>query len=249
MSWLAGCGDDLPGGGREGRASGSAGLRREMMRTLWKWALVLAIPAGWVAAQQPDEAIPDETTVQLLLLRQKSVQKELQLGPDFAKKITDFTNKEADAYLDALKLKDAESKKKIEELEQTNKKFIEDHLNAAQRKRLEQIGMQVTGLQQLTRPEGAKALDLTEQQQTKFRELYKEARKQLEDIIMSKEGRNEKLAKLRKEVDSKIGAVLTDAQKKKAREIVGEPFTGELLFEEWDVKEVPGKKLNPPGRR
>ena len=220
------------------------------MRTLWKWALVLAVPAGWVAAQQPDEMIPDATTIQLLLLRQKSVQNELKLAPDFAKKIIDFTNKEADAYLEALKLKDAESKKKIEELEKTNKKFIEDNLTAAQRKRLEQIALQVTGLQQLTRPEVAKMLDLSEQQQSKFKELHKEARKHLEDIIMSKEGRNEKLAKLRKEVDSKILAVLTDAQKKKAREYVGEPFTGELLFEEWDLKEIPGKKLNPsPGLR
>jgi hypothetical protein len=216
------------------------------MRTLWKWALVLAVPAGWVAAQQPDEMIPDATTVQLLLLRQKSVQNELKLGPDFAKKITDFTNKEADAYLDALKLKDADSKKKIDELDKTNKKFIEDNLTPAQHKRLEQIGLQVTGLHHLTRPEGAKALDLTEQQQTKFKELQKDARKQLEDIIMSKEGRNEKLAKLRKDVDSKIAAILTDVQKKKAREIVGEPFTGELLFEEWDLKEAPGKKLDPP---
>jgi hypothetical protein len=219
------------------------------MRTLWKWALVLAIPAGWVAAQQPDESIPDPTTVQLLLLRQKSVQSELKLGPEFAKKVAEFTNKEADAYLDALKLKDAESKKKIDELDQANKKFIEDNLSPAQRKRLEQIGLQVTGLQHLTRPEGAKALDLTEQQQTKFKELHMEARKLLEIIITDKEGRNEKLAKLRKEVDSKILAILTDAQKKKAREIVGEPFTGELLFEEWDLKEAPGKKLNAPGRR
>jgi hypothetical protein len=220
------------------------------MRTLWKWALVLAVPAGWAAAQQPDDIIPDATTVQLLLLRQKSVQNELKLGPDFAKKIVDFTNKEADAYLDALKLKDADSKKKIDELDQANKKFIEDNLTAAQRKRLEQIGLQVTGLHHLTRPEGAKALDLSQEQLNKFKELQKEARKQLEEIIMSKEGRNEKLAKLRKDVDSKIVAILTDAQKKKAREIVGEPFTGELLFEEWESKEAPAKKLSPsPGTK
>ena len=204
------------------------------MRTLWKWALVLAVPAGWVAAQQDEDLVPDRTTVQLLLLRQKSVQAELKLGPEFARKITEFTDKEADAYVEALKLKDADIKKKIEELERENKKFIEDNLSAAQRKRLDQIYLQVTGLQQLTRPEAAKALNLTEDQQTKFKAMRKEARKFLEEILEAKgsEGRNEKLAKLRAEIDKKIGAVLTDEQKTKAREIVGEPFRGELLFEE-----------------
>jgi len=201
---------------------------------LWKWALVLAVPAGWVAAQQDEDLVPDRTTVQLLLLRQKSVQAELKLGPEFARKITEFTDKEADAYVEALKLKDADIKKKIEELERENKKFIEDNLSAAQRKRLDQIYLQVTGLQQLTRPEAAKALNLTEDQQTKFKAMRKEARKLLEEILEAKgsEGRNEKLAKLRAEIDKKIGAVLTDEQKTKAREIVGEPFRGELLFEE-----------------
>ena len=204
------------------------------MRTLWKWALVLAVPAGWVAAQQDEDLVPDRTTVQLLLLRQKSVQDELKLAPDLVKKIVDFTDKEAEAYAKAQASGEDERKKKEDALESDNKKFIEDNLSAAQRKRLDQIYLQVTGLQQLTRPEAAKALNLTEDQQTKFKAMRKEARKLLEEILEAKgsEGRNEKLAKLRAEIDKKIGAVLTDEQKTKAREIVGEPFRGELLFEE-----------------
>jgi hypothetical protein len=210
---------------------------------------VLAIPAGSVAAQQPDEIVPEGTTVQLLLLRQKSVQMELKLGPDFAKKIIDFTNKEADAFVEALNLKDAESKKKIEELEKANKKFIEDNLNAAQRKRLDEITLQVTGLTQLQRPDVAKVLNLTEKQQNMFRDMYKEAHKKLEEIIAKKEGRNEKLAKLRKEIAGKITDVLTDAQRAKVKELVGEPFTGELVFEEWEMKESPKKAPSPsPGQ-
>jgi hypothetical protein len=210
------------------------------MRTLWRWALVLAVPVGWVAAQQADDLVPEDTTVKLLLLRQKSVQAELKLGADFAQKITEFTNKEADAYTEALKLKDADAKKLFEELETKNKKFIDDNLTAAQRKRLDQITLQVTGLKQLTRPEVAKVLNLTEDQQSKFKAMHKEAGKALEAIlaVKSSEGRNEKLAKLRAEIDKKIGAVLTDEQKTKAREIVGEPFRGELLFEEF----TPGSK-------
>jgi hypothetical protein len=204
------------------------------MRTL-KWLLVLAVPAVWVAAARPaDQIVPEGTAVQLLLLRQKSVQEELKLTPEVVKKIVDFTNKEADAYLKTEKLTEEEGKKKIDELEKEEKKFLEDNLTAAQRKRLDQIALQVTGLQQLTRPEVAKVLNLTEDQQKKAKEMQEAARKEFEDILndKNKEGRNQKLAKLREDNAKKIDALLTDAQKAKARELVGEPFKGELVIED-----------------
>src|SRR5262249_14417920 len=125
---------------------------------------------------------------------------------------------------------------KFDELEKANKKFLEDNLSAAQRKRLEQITLQVTGLYQLGRADVAKALNLTEEQQTKFEEMQKETRKALEAIITSTEraGKTEKLAKLHEETSKKIMAALTDEQKAKVREIVGEPFKGEIVFEEPD---------------
>jgi Spy/CpxP family protein refolding chaperone len=206
------------------------------MGTFWKWSLLaLAVPAGYVAAAQPaDDAIPSGTTARLLLLRQRSVQQELKLTPDVIQKIMAFTNKESGAYGKALKQSGEERQKAIEGLEREEKKFLEDNLTAAQRKRLDQITLQVTGLQQLTRPEAARALNLTEEQQQKFKEMAKEARKALRAIIDSpnREGRNEKLAKLREAIDKKIEALLTDDQKAKARELIGEPFKGEIVFEE-----------------
>jgi hypothetical protein len=205
------------------------------MRTFWKWALLaLTVPAGYVAAQPTDEAIPSGTTARLLLLRQRSVQQELRLAPDVIQKVMAFTDKENGAYGKVLKLSGEERQKAIEELEREEKKFLEDNLTAAQRKRLDQITLQVTGLQQLTRPEVARVLNLTEEQQQKFKQMAGEARKALRAIIESpnREGRNEKLAKLRDAIDKKIESLLTDDQKAKARELVGEPFKGEILFEE-----------------
>src|SRR5262249_42712343 len=208
------------------------------MRTFCKWALVLAVPAVWVAPAQPGEEspVPNRTTVELLLLRQKSVQQELKLSPELTRRILEFTNKEYAEAQKALKLSKKAREKKFEELEQKNKKFLKDNLTAAQSKRLEQIRLQVTALHQLTRPEAAKALNLTEAQQNKFREMQKAARKKLIEILEAKdgEGRKERLAKLREEVYQKIGAVLTDEQKAKAKALDGEPFKGELLFEEPD---------------
>jgi Spy/CpxP family protein refolding chaperone len=205
------------------------------MRTLFRLVLVLAVPAGFAAAQKKTGPIaPETTTAQLLLLRQKSVQKELKLSDEVVKKIMEFTNKEASEYAKDLKLDEKEREKKIEELEQANKKFLEDTLSAGQRKRLVQITLQVTGLYQLGRPEVARALNLTEDQQTKFEGLQKETRKALEVILASTEraGKTEKLAKLREETNKKIMDALTDAQKAKVKEIVGEPFKGEIVFEE-----------------
>src|SRR5262249_7239562 len=126
------------------------------MRTFMNAALALTTLAVGTAAARPDEPIvPEGTTVQLLLLRQKSVQQELKLAPGVVQKVTEFTGKEADEYGKALKLTEQERQKQVEELEKANKKFLEENLTAEQRKRLDQITLQVTGLQQLNRPEVA----------------------------------------------------------------------------------------------
>jgi Spy/CpxP family protein refolding chaperone len=208
------------------------------MRTFCKWALALAAGVVWAAPARPGEKddLPGQTTFQLLLLRQKSVQQELKITPGLAKKIHAFTNEEHQEFLKALKLGKEEGLKRILELRQANQKFLEDNLSAAQRKRLGQIYLQVTGLHQLTRPEVVKALKLTEAQQAKFKEMHTAAHKKFIEIVEGKDRkeRNAKLAELRVEVNKAIVAVLTDKQKAKAKEVVGEPFTGELLFEEDD---------------
>lgn len=209
------------------------------MRT-WKWILVLAAPAlGVVSAQQAERLVPERTTIELILLRQKSVQQELKLSPEVAKKAIAFTHKQHEAFNAALKSGAEDRKQKFMELEKQNRQFLADNLTPAQRKRLFEITLQVTGLHELNRPEVAKALNLTEEQQQKFKELQKEHRKQLEEIIHPKgrEGRNEKLTKLREDTRTKIRAILTDEQKQKVRELVGEPFKGEIVFEEDELKD------------
>ena len=126
------------------------------MRTL-KWVLVLAVPALWVAAARPaDRLVPERTTIELLLLRQKSVQKELKLSPEVTKKVMEFTNKQGDAFGGALKLGEEKRKQKFMEMEKENKQFLADNLTPGQRKRLFEITLQVTGLHELNRPEVAK---------------------------------------------------------------------------------------------
>ena len=205
------------------------------MRTFWKWAVVLAVPAVWVAAAWSQEQYPPEgTTVKLLLLRQKSVQKELGVSADVAKKITEFTEHQSEAFGKAVGLAEGERKKAIAHLAEENKKFLADTLNARQGTRLDQLYLQFTAPYQLTRPEVAKALNLTEDQQKKFKDLHTEYRTQLRDILFGKdtEGRAEKYAKLREKTRDKIQSILTEKQQAQAREAVGPPFMGKIVFEE-----------------
>jgi hypothetical protein len=204
------------------------------MRTFWTTALMLAVPLVVTADDKKEPIYPEGTTVKLILLRQKSVQDELEIDSDLAKKIKTFTDKEADEFAKSLKLGEKERLKKEKELEEANAKFLTDNLSATQRKRLDQITLQVTGLHQLSRPDVVKALELTDAQQKKIEELRADAEKQLKEIATSKDRKekNAKYAKLREKTYEQVEALLTDKQKEKVKERVGERFKGKLEFEE-----------------
>jgi hypothetical protein len=200
-----------------------------------RWAVVLIVPAVFGAkAWAAETPVPEGTTVKLLLLRQKSVQKELQLDADVVKKIMEFTQGQSDAVKKIVDLGEAARKEGFAKLLKENDKFLTDTLNAKQSKRLDQITMQFTALTQLTKPEMISDLKLTDDQVKTFKDMQTEARKALVDVIQSKDpkGKSEKFAKLREEARTKILAVLTDDQKAKVREIAGPPFDGEIVFEE-----------------
>jgi hypothetical protein len=203
-----------------------------------KWVVALLVVAVCGATVRPAEPdVPEGTVVKLLLLRQKSVQKELDLGADVVKKIMDFTHAESEAARKAAGMPEAARKEAFEKLARANDKFLTDTLNAKQSKRLDQITMQFTALTQLTKPEIAKELKLTDDQVKKFKEMQTDARKALAELFESKEaGKSQKLAKLHQESRTKILAVLTDEQKTKVREMVGAPFEGEIVIEEPDDK-------------
>jgi Spy/CpxP family protein refolding chaperone len=205
------------------------------MRTFMKWAVVLLVPAVFGTTARPAEPIvPEGTTVKLLLLRQKSVQKELELTPDTIKKIMDFTHAQSEAAKKTADLGEAARKEVFGKLLQLNDKFLADILNAKQGKRLDQITMQFSALTQLTKPEMVKELKLTDDQVKKFKDMQTEARKALVEVLEAKEraGKGEKVTKLRDETRTKILAVLTADQKAKVREMVGPPFEGEIVIEE-----------------
>jgi hypothetical protein len=210
------------------------------MRTFMRWAVVLLVPAVVATTARPAEpVVPEGATVKLLLLRQKSVQKELGLTPEAVKKVMEFTHAQSEAARKAADLDETKRKEGFEKLRKHNEKFLADTLTEKQSKRLDQITMQFTALHHLTNPEMAKQLKLSDEQVKKLKDLRSEAHKALGELHEAKPGKekNEKLAKLREETRKKILAILTDEQKAKVREIAGPPFEGEIVFEEADAKD------------
>jgi hypothetical protein len=207
------------------------------MRHFTKWVVVLVVPAVWAATAWPAEPpVPEGTTIKLLLLRQKSVQKELGLGADVIQKFMEFTAAQSEAARKTADLGEAARKEEFVKLLRQNDQFLADNLTVQQGKRLDQIMMQFTALHQLLKPENIKALNLSDDQVQKLQDLQKEAHKGLRDLLGSKEGRNEKFAKLREETRTKGLALLTEEQKAKVREMAGPPFEGEIVFEDPEDK-------------
>jgi len=207
------------------------------MRTIMKWAMVLVIPAVVAVTARAQELTPPEGhTIKLLLLRQKSVQKELEITPEEATKIKEFTHAQSEAARKARDLGPEERREAFTRLAKQNKEFLDKTLTEKQSKRLHQITMQFTALHHLTSPELVKELNLSEAQVQKLKDLQKESRKEVVAILAAKEreGKKEKFAKHHEETRRKILAILTDEQKAKVREIAGAPFGGEIIHEEED---------------
>lgn len=102
-------------------------------------------------------------------------------------------------------------------------------LNAEQMKRLEQLRLQREGVFALARPEVAKQLELTEEQQTKLREIRRGnqsgERRNIRDL--SDEERQKLFAERRaqrEKTEAEILAVLTDEQNAKWTEMKGPEF-------------------------
>jgi len=204
------------------------------MHRFGRWTLTMAVLVLWGTPAQPAEEkmVPGEGAIEVMMLRQKSVQDELKLTSDEKEKIHDFTTKQhkrAEALQDA---SEEEREKKFAQLSKENEAFVEGLLEPDQEKRFRQIMLQRAGLVMVTDPKVASALDLTEDQKEKARALQKEAHKEWVELhhATSKEARNDKIHELHMSSRKRLLNLLTDKQEAKFREMAGPPFEGKLEY-------------------
>ena len=204
------------------------------MRTILNCSFALAVAVAWgLPAVAAEKLVPEEGAVEVMLLRQKSVRKELKLTDDEAKKIDEFTEKQWTKAREIAKLSEEERDKKFADMTKENERFIDETLTKQQRERLNQITLQLAGLLWVKRAHVASELGLTEEQKQLAPRLQKEARTEVEEALQatSAEERKEKMRELRETSRKRLMSLLTEKQKAKWREMTGAPFQGEIEFQ------------------
>jgi hypothetical protein len=105
----------------------------------------------------------------------------------------------------------------MQALMEENRKAVAELLTPEQSKRLKEISLQQRGPTALTDPEVAKALDLSEDQQTKVKSINEETATAMRDLFTPgqppDEDARKKMADLRKSSGDKLLALLSPEQK------------------------------------
>jgi len=200
--------------------------------------IALAAPA--TAQQLPEEARRQLSQMlgrQFLVFRDK-VQDELKLTGDQRGKLNsrvDTIIQEAQEFFQSLQdaKPDERQKKHAEYAQKATEKLdnvLKDALTPDQLKRVKQIGLQMEGLFALGHPDVSKELNITDDQQKQFMTIVQELQSNIEPVFkQAQEGGDPqeirpKIMKIRKDHEAKLEAMLTDAQKKQWKAMVGKPF-------------------------
>jgi Spy/CpxP family protein refolding chaperone len=165
------------------------------------------------------------------LLTQKSVQDELKLSDDQVKKISELAATRRGTGRGGQNLSQEERQKRQEERSKANEKALAEILKPDQLKRAKQISWQQQSAQAVSDPEFATALKLTDEQKDKIKTIQADARQEGGQALQrggnQDEARKRREA-LRKETQERMMSVLTADQKAKWKELMGEPFKGEI---------------------
>jgi hypothetical protein len=192
------------------------------------------------APAQPDEArrqIAETLGTPFLVFRDK-VQEELKLSDEQKKKLEkrlQDTVQDAMQFFQKLGDKKPEEREKelhayMEKAQENLTAFLQGLLREDQFNRLRQVMLQREGLFALGHAEVMKELAITDKQRQQFGEVVQEMQKKIEPLLKEAQegGKPEeirpKVMKIREEHMGRIEALLSDAQKKQWKEMLGKPL-------------------------
>ncbi len=205
-----------------------------MTRTcVWSFTALLTVAVVPAAAQPRPGMVGEGRSPVLMLANQKSVQEELKLGDEQIKTVAAITKALKQKGEDLTETDPLERMKKAAEFFKDAEKQVLAALKPEQAKRLRQIALQrQTMISAIERPDVAKEMKLTEEQTKTLRELREGAMKEMAKVreggAESREEARKKMTEIAKATDEKLLKLLTDEQKAKWKELLGEPFKGDL---------------------
>jgi Spy/CpxP family protein refolding chaperone len=204
-------------------------------KSAWLLAVVLAVVTAPALPAQ-DRPRPglgqDGRSPVRMLANQKSVQEELKLSDEQIKKVAEIGKAMRLKAEDITETVPKERMKKAMELFKVAEKDVFAMLKREQAKRMRQIALQQQRLARgFENPEVAKVLKLSEEQTRKMREIRESASTEISKLAEGAKSRDEaqkKRAEFAKATEEKLLKVLTDEQRARWTELLGEPFKGEL---------------------
>jgi len=204
-----------------------------------------AVIAIWgPSSQSPAAQVPDENRKQLVealgppfILFREKVLDELKVSDEQKEKLMQYMMEqimETGPFLDSLAETGPERDKKLEEHRKNAREKLAKHLKEVlqpgQRDRLRQVTLQQEGGFALGQDDVRKELKITQDQMKRFMAVVHELQKNVESLVKEAQagGKPEeirpKIEQLRKDHAKKLEAILTDAQKKQWKELLGPPF-------------------------
>lgn len=177
----------------------------------------------------------------VMILGREDVQEDLKLTDDQKEKLADYTDMQKmfpkmmsaaqEAGIAREDMRTEKGQKFFKDYQEKVRKEIEGILTPDQAKRWNEIAIQMAGNMAVTRPEIAKLVGLTDDQNAKIKDLQKKQQdamqglfQQMRDGELTREDLQEKMKKNGEILDSEVGKLLTDPQKAKLKELGGKHF-------------------------
>jgi hypothetical protein len=208
--------------------------------------MALAVAASWGPASRPAAAqeVPEENrkeVVQALgppfIVFREKVLEELKVTDDQREKLMRLLMErimETGPFLESLRDDMPGREKKLEEHRKNAReklaRDLKDMLRPDQRDRLRQVTLQQEGAFALGREDVREGLKISPEQMKKFMAITRDLQAGVERLVKeARSGGNPqeirpKVERLRKEHAEKLEAVLTDAQRKEWKEMLGPPL-------------------------
>ena len=208
--------------------------------------MALAVAALWGPSFQRAAAqeVPEENRKQVVealgppfIVFRDKVLDELKVSDDQREKLMQLVMEqvmETGPFLESLAEAGPERDKKLEEHRKKAQEKLAGHLKEvlqpAQRDRLRQVTLQQEGAFALGQDDVRKELKITQEQMMKFMGVVQDLQRNVQTLVKEVQaGGNPaeirpKIEQLRKDHAQKLEAILTDAQKKQWKEMLGPPF-------------------------
>jgi hypothetical protein len=207
-------------------------------------ALAVAVLCGPSPRRAAGQEVPEQNRKELVealgapfVVFREKVLDELKVTGDQREKLMQLALEqlmETGPFLDSLPAEGPEREKKLGEHREAAREKLAKHLKEvlqpAQRDRLRQVTLQREGAFNLGRDDVRGELKITQEQMKKFMAIVQDLQRKAEPLVKeARAGGNPeeirpKIEQLRKDHARELEAVLTDAQKKQWKEMLGPPF-------------------------